>query len=130
MLQVTCTDQVTAEVGKEPLITLRDFRSSAALDWDMGPHGVFFGWNLVPNVEGVIKVKDRINCLQRRTQRVAVPNKQLTSVSEKPDTAGALKAALTGGALAAAVASLLASFLYLLMKSVAAKDVALVEHPT
>lgn len=129
MPQVTCVDQATAEVGKEPLHTLKEFRSSKALDWDMGPHSVFFGWNLVPNVEGVIKVKDRINCLQRRLERVAAPN-QLNVVDEKPDTIGALKAALTGGALAAAIASLLASFLYLLMKSIAANDTALVENPT
>lgn len=131
-MKVTCTDQATAEVGKEPLLTLKQYRSTTALGWDLGPHSVFFGWNLVPDKEGLIKVNDTINCFQRRTEPVRVRLKQVKAAVNhgRPDIAGAVKAALTGGALAAAAASLLGSFLYLLMKSVAASDVALVQHPT
>ena len=138
MLQVTTTDQATAEVSKErePLVTLKTFRSSEALDWGMGSVGVFFGWNLVPDTQGLIKVGDTINCLQRRTTRVTLPGKQPKPAASKPDVAvgddtiGALKSALTGAAVAALVAALVASFFYYLMKAVAANDVGLTEHPT
>jgi len=48
--QVTTTDQITAEVGQEPLKTLAEFRSGRVLGWNARPEykrEFMFGWNLV-----------------------------------------------------------------------------------
>lgn len=136
---MTCTDQATGEVGNEPLITLREFRSSAALGWDMPKSAVFFGWNLVPQTYGVINVGDVINCTKWRTERVVMPGKKLKAIATKAkagtvtkgeDVGGAVKAALTGATMAAAVASLLATFFYLLLKSQGLYNVTVISNPT
>lgn len=124
--QVTCTDQDTAEVGKEPLVTLKEFRSSAALGWQMPKSSVFFGWNLVPIVEGKIQVNDDIEVIQRRKTIVAVPSKadkalaQLTTAKPQKQEEilkGAGMAALQGIAAAVCVASILISLMYVLIQS-------------
>lgn len=124
--QVTCTDQDTAEVGEEPLVTLKEFRSSAALGWQMSKSSVFFGWNLVPIIEGKIQVSDNIEVTHRRTTIVAMPSKadkvlaQRTTAKpqEKADILkGAGVAALQGIAAAVCVASILISFMYVLIQS-------------
>ena len=124
--QVTCTDQDTAEVGKEPLVTLKEFRSSAALRWQMSKSSVFFGWNLVPKIEGNIQVADDIEVVQRRRSVVAVPSKadkvsaqHTTAKLEKQEEIlkGAGLAALQGIATAVCVASILISCMYVLQWS-------------
>jgi len=127
---VTCTDQETAEVGKEPLITLKTFRSSTALGWDMPKAAVFFGGNIVPKVQGAIHVDDAINVTKRRTTHVAVPSKrnkcpakaakpQIKQESQSDMIKGALLAAAQGAAVAVAVAGVLMCFMYYLIKSTA-----------
>ena len=79
--QVTTTDQDTAEVGEEPLITLKTFRSGAALGWhpEKWSDEVFFGWNLVADgydkptpqqptsqPQHVIQLGDRLQVLSTR----------------------------------------------------------------
>lgn len=123
--QVTCTDQDTGEVGKEPLLTLKEFRSSAALSWQLSPSAVFFGWNLVPVVEGLVRVNDEIEVIKRRETIVAVPSKadkaKLMTAQQIPqmqedNRGGVGAAALQGIAAAVGVASILISFMYILMK--------------
>lgn len=122
---VTCTDQDTGEVGKEPLLTLKEFRSSAALSWQLSPSAVFFGWNLVPVVEGLVRVNDEIEVIKRRETIVAVPSKadkaKLMTAQQIPqmqedNRGGVGAAALQGIAAAVGVASILISFMYILMK--------------
>ena len=124
--QVTCTDQDTAEVGKEPLVTLKEFRSSAALGWKMSKSSVFFGWNLVPIAKGKIQVSDDIEVIERRKTIVAVPSKadkalaqRTTAKPQKQEDIlkGAGVAALQGIAAAVCVVSILISFMYILIQS-------------
>jgi len=58
---VTTTDQQTAARGKEPLKTLATFRRGA----DTGM--VYFGWNLIPEAPGRLRVGDAVDVLERRT---------------------------------------------------------------
>jgi hypothetical protein len=58
---VTTTDQQTAERGTEPLTTLATFRRNA----DTGK--VYFGWNLIPEGPGRLRVGDDMDVLERRT---------------------------------------------------------------
>ena len=121
---MTCTDQETAEVGKEPLITLKTFRSSDALGWQMSKSAVFFGWNIVPKAQGLLHVDDDINVTKRRTTTVAVPGKArkaepVVAIPQKQQQdmlKGAGVAALQGMAGAVAIASILISFMYFLIK--------------
>ena len=49
-LQITTTNQTTAEVGQEPLRELRSFRSGALLNWLPEPwwrNEVYLGWHTV-----------------------------------------------------------------------------------
>ena len=130
--QVTCTDQDTAEVGKEPLITLKEFRSSAALGWQMPKSAVFFGWNIVPKIQGLLRVNDPIQVIKRRTTVVAVPSKikdaaiPATKLQKQEDILkGAGIAALQGVALAVCVVSILISLMYLLIKSTDSEELLL-----
>lgn len=122
--QVTCTDQETAEVGEEPLVTLKEFRSSAALGWRLSDKAVFFGWNLVPVCPGKIQINDDIEVIQRRKTIVAVPSQadrasvQLTAATPQKQEdilKGAGVSALHGIAAAVCVASILISFMYVLL---------------
>lgn len=124
--QVTCTDQDTAEVGKEPLVTLKQFRSNAALGWQLSNAAVYFGWNLVPLVQGIMRVNDEIVVIKRRETIVAVPGKanksKLTTAEPQPQRQddickGVGVAALQGIAAAVCVASILISFMYMLITS-------------
>lgn len=133
--QVTCTDQETAEVGKEPLVTLKEFRSSTALGWQMPKSAVFFGWNIVPQDQGLLHVHDDILVIKRRTTVVAVPSKATKSEAAvvKAETLedilkGSGKAALMGIAGAVCVASMLISFMYMLIMSANPEELQL--HPT
>lgn len=127
---MTCTDQETAEVGKEPLITLKEFRSSAALGWDMGNSSVFFGWNIVPKVQGPLHINDDIQIITRRTAHVALPTRrhkaQAVPQGKAQDRGTMLKeglwAALQGAATAVAVASVLICLMYWLIKSTAPEE--------
>ncbi|CAD7698162.1 unnamed protein product [Ostreobium quekettii] len=60
--KVTTVNQDTAEVGLEPLATLASVRSGGVLGWDAGRknwrHQVFFGWNVVAQQEGRLRVGD------------------------------------------------------------------------
>ncbi|DBB02428.1 TPA: hypothetical protein ACH3X3_011428 [Trebouxia sp. C0006] len=127
---VTCTDQDTAEVGKEPLVTLKTFRSSAALGWDMSKSAVFFGWNIVPKAQGAVHVNDDILLIKRRGKNDAVPNKngknppatakpQGKVQSQREMIKEGLWAALQGASVAVAVAGILMSLMYYLIKSTA-----------
>lgn len=127
-VQVTCTDQDTAEVGKEPLVTLKKFRSSAALGWDMSKSAVYFGWNIVPKAQGAVHVDDDILIIKRREKNVAVPskNEKVPSATAKPQVKvksqrdmikEGLWAALQGASVAVAVAGILMSLMYYLIKS-------------
>jgi hypothetical protein len=58
---VTTTDQQTAARGTEPLTTLATFRRDA----DTGK--VYFGWNLIPEAPGRLRVGDDVDVLERRT---------------------------------------------------------------
>jgi hypothetical protein len=58
---VTTTDQQTAARGTEPLTTLATFRRGA----DTGK--VYFGWNLIPEAPGRLRVGDDMDVLERRT---------------------------------------------------------------
>jgi hypothetical protein len=58
---VTTTNQQTAVRGKEPLKTLATFRRGA----DTGT--VYFGWNLIPEAPGRLRVGDAVDVLERRT---------------------------------------------------------------
>ncbi len=129
-VQVTCTDQDTAEVGKEPLVTLKTFRSSAALGWDMSKSAVFFGWNIVPKAQGAVHVNDDILLIKRRGKNDAVPNKngknppatakpQGKVQSQREMIKEGLWAALQGASVAVAVAGILMSLMYYLIKSTA-----------
>ncbi|NOX95947.1 MAG: MOSC domain-containing protein [Alphaproteobacteria bacterium] len=61
---VTTKDQRTgAAMGKEPLKTLAKFRKSAHPDLS----GVLFGWNAAARNEGGIKIGDRIEIVEPRT---------------------------------------------------------------
>ena len=121
--QVTCTDQETAEVGEEPLVTLREFRSSAALGWQMPKSAVFFGWNIVPKMQGRLHVDDDVNVIKRRTRAVPSKSKRAEPVVAIPQEQqeemlkGAGIAALQGIAAAICVASILISFMYILITS-------------
>lgn len=121
---MTCTDQDTAEVGQEPLVTLKEFRSSAALGWQLSDKAVFFGWNLVPIVQGKLQINDDIEVVKRRKTIVAVPSKpdrasaQLTAATPQKQEdilKGAGVSALHGIAAAVCVASILISFMYVLL---------------
>ena len=57
---VTTVDQQTATRGKEPLKTLATFRRRA----ETGK--VYFGWNLIPETTGPIRVGDPVEVLERR----------------------------------------------------------------
>lgn len=57
---VTTVDQQTAVRGKEPLKTLAAFRRGA----DTGQ--VYFGWNLIPETTGRIRVGDAVEVLERQ----------------------------------------------------------------
>ena len=49
-MQITTTNQTTAEVGQEPLRELRSFRSGALLNWVPEPwwrNEVYLGWHTV-----------------------------------------------------------------------------------
>lgn len=127
---MTCTDQDTAEVGKEPLVTLKTFRSSAALGWDMSKSAVFFGWNIVPKAQGAVHVDDDILIIKRREKNVAVPSKkgksppaiakpQVKVKSQRDMIKEGLWAALQGASVAVAVAGILMSLMYYLIKSTA-----------
>lgn len=123
--QVTCTDQETAEVGEEPLVTLREFRSSAALGWQMPKSAVFFGWNIVPKMQGRLHADDDVNVIKRRTRVVAVPSKSkraepvvaIPQEQQEEMLKGAGIAALQGIAAAICVASILISSMYILITS-------------
>ncbi|KAK9867181.1 hypothetical protein WJX84_011772 [Apatococcus fuscideae] len=69
MTVVTTINQTTAESSKEPLRTLKDFRGSQLLQWtkekDWKGQG-FFGWNLVPQGDGVIAVGDALHVKKTR----------------------------------------------------------------
>jgi len=56
---VTTTDQQTAARGKEPLKTLATFRRGP----DTGK--VYFGWNLIPEAPGRLRVGDAVEVLER-----------------------------------------------------------------
>ena len=127
---MTCTDQDTGEVGKEPLVTLKNFRSSKALGWDLSKSAVFFGWNLVPKAHGVIRIDDNIQITKRRETHVAVPSKtkktqsdtvapQVQAKSQQAMIREGLWAALQGASVAVAVAAVLISFMYYLIKATA-----------
>jgi hypothetical protein len=58
---VTTTDQQTAVRGKEPLKTLATFRR----DPETGK--VYFGWNLIPEAPGRLRVGDGVDVLERGT---------------------------------------------------------------
>jgi uncharacterized protein YcbX len=58
---VTTTDQQTAVRGTEPLATLATFRRGA----DTGK--VYFGWNLIPEAPGRLRVGDAVEVLERET---------------------------------------------------------------
>lgn len=112
-------------MGKEPLLTLKEFRSSVALGWQLPKSAVFFGWNLVPIVQGLVRVNDELEVIHRRETIVAVPSKadkaklmtaQQTPRMQEDIRRGAGTAALQGIAAAVGVASILISFLYILMK--------------
>ena len=139
LTQVTCTDQETAEVGDEPLKTLKSFRSSDALGWDMSKASVFFGWNIVPKQQGVIKLYDDIQVLRHRTKPVAKPSKaqpaahnsqapvkQLVSEPKVESQAdmirGGLIAAFQGAAVAAAIAGILFCLMYSLIKATSQEE--------
>jgi uncharacterized protein YcbX len=55
---ITTTDQLTAERGSEPLVTLASYRRVA--------RGVLFGQNLIHHTHGVLHVGDRVEVLARR----------------------------------------------------------------
>lgn len=57
---VTTVDQRTAERGKEPLKTLATFRRRA----ETGK--VYFGWNVIPETTGRIRVGDAVDVLEQR----------------------------------------------------------------
>lgn len=126
-------------MGQEPLVTLKKFRSSAALGWQMSKKSVFFGWNLVPIVEGRIQVSDDIEVTQRRMTIVAVPSKSDRALAQhttaKPQKQedilkGAGVAALQGIAAAICVASILISFMYVLIQSTNPQEPHNVMQPT
>ena len=56
---VTTTDQQTAARGTEPLATLATFRR------DAGTGKVYFGWNLIPEASGRLRVGDAVEVLER-----------------------------------------------------------------
>jgi uncharacterized protein YcbX len=58
--KITTTDQLSAEVGREPLATLRKFRF-----WPE-KKGIIFGMNASPRMLGNIKVGDRVGVLTTR----------------------------------------------------------------
>lgn len=57
---VTCTDQSTAERGKEPLATLATYRRGANLKIKEKPNAVFFGRNFDHKNTGTVSVGDEI----------------------------------------------------------------------
>lgn len=69
--KVTTIDQETAEEGKEPLVTLGQFRSGKVLGWaaqrKSWTHDVFFGWNAAVLQQGTISVGDTVTVTQPRT---------------------------------------------------------------
>ncbi|CAK0788023.1 hypothetical protein CVIRNUC_011245 [Coccomyxa viridis] len=72
--KVITTNQATAEVGKEPLVTLMSFRSGKALGWtaaDQWRNAVFFGWNLGADATGMVAVGDELTVTKTRPSFVA-----------------------------------------------------------
>ncbi|KAK9860439.1 hypothetical protein WJX84_002475 [Apatococcus fuscideae] len=67
--KVTTTNQATAEVGKEPLRTLKQIRSGKALDWTQEKAWkaqAFFGWLCVPLGEKIVAVGDTLHPMDHR----------------------------------------------------------------
>jgi uncharacterized protein YcbX len=67
---VTCTDQESGVVSKEPLQTLSTFRSGKKLGWTPMPSwkgDVFVGWNLVTDQPGQIAEGDALTIAHTRT---------------------------------------------------------------
>jgi uncharacterized protein YcbX len=72
-MQVTCTDQEKAVVGKEPLQTLSSFRTGAILGWTPMPSwksDVFVGWNLVTDSSGIVSTGDTVTVTQLRSSPI------------------------------------------------------------
>jgi uncharacterized protein YcbX len=59
--RVTTTDQATAAVGREPLLTLAEYRYDARLA------GVTFGMNAIVTTGGMVDVGDAVSFLTAST---------------------------------------------------------------
>jgi hypothetical protein len=57
--KITTTDQITTEIGKEPLRTLATFRRGRG-------GGVFFGQNVIHENTGTLKIGDKLSVLELR----------------------------------------------------------------
>ena len=64
-MQVTTIDQDSGEVGKQPLIVLKDIRTGEALGWskESWQKEAFFGWNVVNQCTGRIKAGEELKVI-------------------------------------------------------------------
>ena len=100
----------------------------------MSKASVFFGWNIVPKQQGVIKLYDDIQVLRHRTKPVAKPGKAKPAAQDTQSPAkelvsepkvesqadmirGGLIAAFQGAAVAVAIAGILFCLMYSLIKA-------------